>query len=520
MLSLPRFRVFHSFNEVFIALVYFVQGSGGLTSIALTLLLRETFGLSFTEVAMVGALSILPWTAKPALGLLSDMLPIGGFFRKPYLHLAPLIAACGFVSAGLCAASESYLGFVVSLIAANTGLALTDATTDGLVVEQSTTHSAARLQGITQSGIRVAAFLSSFFSGLLIYRDIFSISEMFFLAGALPFLVFAASFFVREAPHKKAPTKTKAISPALLFTLFPVVALLIFSTLFGSSVATALSVPSFVISGFSAGVFSLWFVCYFLRQIRVGLAVPAIFIALAFILLWRINPGVGAPLFFWVRDELGVTEELLGFAASTGHLTSLIAILAAVYFAQRFSLRTWLTATVIASGLFGISAFLFTRPDALISIASSPLFIFCATIISLPVLFFQSVIEFFFTGTFQSPLSLAESLSPAARFVFVQGALDDFLFMLAFIPLLKFAVLITPKVAAATNFSVITAIMNIGLALSAWLSGVLYDVFKNPLLPEAAIDAGAIDVLIGINILTSFMCLLVLPFLRRTPALK
>ncbi|MFH1375840.1 MAG: hypothetical protein ABIH35_04190, partial [Patescibacteria group bacterium] len=67
---------------------------------------------------------------------------------------------------------------------------------------------------------------------------------------------------------------------------------------------------------------------------------------------------------------------------------------------------------------------------------------------------------------------------------------------------------------------VITAVMNIGLALSSYASGFLYERFKIPDLAEGAIDLGAIEILIWVNIVTSLTCLLVLPFIREEEVVR
>ena len=95
--------------------------------------------------------------------------------------------------------------------------------------------------------------------------------------------------------------------------------------------------------------------------------------------------------------------------------------------------------------------------------------------------------------------------------------------MIAYIPLLKFAVMITPKRAEATNYSIIASIMNIGLAISAWLSGYLYNNLMTRLHPDleiTSIQVDVIEILIWINIITSLMCLLVLPFLKTKELVK
>jgi hypothetical protein len=66
----------------------------------------------------------------------------------------------------------------------------------------------------------------------------------------------------------------------------------------------------------------------------------------------------------------------------------------------------------------------------------------------------------------------------------------------------------------ATNFAVISSIMNIWLAITDYLSWTLYEWLKIPWTPETIIDLHAVNILITIWIFTSLSCLIVLPFLK------
>lgn len=139
---------------------------------------------------------------------------------------------------------------------------------------------------------------------------------------------------------------------------------------------------------------------------------------------------------------------------------------------------------------------------------------FLATVIALPVCFFEALFSWLSGDAWTNFFTKAAQLSAVENFLFLQSFIGELLFMIAYIPLFKLAVLITPKKAEATNFAVITAVMNIGLALSSYTSGIFYEYLKSPSLEAGAIDLSAIEILIWINVLTSLTCLLVLPFLK------
>lgn len=518
-----RFRSFlpwQNFNEFFISVVYFVQGSGGIVSIAGALILREEFGLDFYQMGLIGAASMIPWSIKPLYGLLTDLVPIGGYRRRPYLHIGPLLAVAGYGLIALYA--HDFASFLLPLVLANIGLGLTDVATDGFIVEQTTPQNAARLQGITQISIRVAAFITSFFSGLLVYREILTMHQMYLLAGALPCLTFACSFFIRES---KVKLKDENVARQILSAPFIGTMLLIFVALvanlaYPDYLPSLLNIPAIAVSALLWGAFFIWMATYFLKLKKLKLTTGMIFIALLFILLWRFNPGAGSPMFFYLKDTLGLSEESLGFIDTASQVASVLAVILAVKYFDRFRLKQILLWTVIVAGAFGLASFAVTRPDYADKIGNFFLVDWLATLIALPVYFFESLLNFVMGGELAAFWEKAINLTPLENFLYFQSFLGELLFMLAYIPLLKLAVLITPKKAEATNYAVITSIMNIGLALSAFASGWLYERLRDVDLSPEVIDLSAIEILIWINIATSLTCLLVLPFLREREVMR
>jgi MFS family permease len=511
---LRRLSPLNSFNEFFIAWVYFVQGSGGIVGIAEAVILREQLGLDFAQMGLIAAASIIPWSIKPLYGLLTDLVPIGGFRRKPYLHFAPFLAVAGYAWIALYA--DSFLTFLIPLLIANVGLGITDVATDGFIVESSTKENVARLQGITQASIRVAAFFASFFSGLLIFRGILAPHQVFWIAAALPFFTVIFSFWVREQKISAADENVARheLTPPFIASLVGVFALIILNLTIGDKIAELTQLPKIFWSVTSWGSFFVWMTAYFWKLKKLKLTSGMIFLAMLFILLWRFNPGAGSPMFFYLKDVLKISEETLGFVNTSAQVASILAVILAVKFFDKFSLKRVLGYTVLAAGLFGISAFAITRVEVATAFGANPIIDFIATLIALPVYFFEAVFSWLTGGEWNNFFANAVALSPVENFLFLQSFIGEMLFMIAYIPLFKLAVLITPKKAEATNFAIIAAVMNIGLALSSYTSGILYEKLKVPGLGDAGIDLNAIEILIWVNIITSMSCLLVLPFIR------
>src|SRR5262245_65454839 len=80
----------------FFAALYFVQSIGDPTSGLIAQPLRSllsSWGESPASLAGLMALLALPWSIKPAFGLLSDFVPLFGSRRRNYLLLANGMAA-------------------------------------------------------------------------------------------------------------------------------------------------------------------------------------------------------------------------------------------------------------------------------------------------------------------------------------------------------------------------------------------------------------------------------------------
>ncbi|MFH0776815.1 MAG: MFS transporter [Patescibacteria group bacterium] len=517
---LRRLSPLANFNEFFISWVYFVQGSASIFGIAEALILREQLGLDFAQIALVGAASIIPWSIKPLYGILTDLVPIGKYRRRPYLHFFPLLAVAGY--AWIALFGDSFLSYLLPLVIANIGLGFVDVATDGFVVEQSNPQNVARLQGITQASIRVAAFLASFFSGLLIFRAILTPHQIFWIAAALPLLTTIFSFGIREEPVTKSEETVARheLTPAFVVSLLGIFGLIIFNLALPDFLPGLTHLPGMFWSTVSWSGFFAWLTAYFWRLKKMQLASGMIFLAMLFILLWRFNPGASTPMFFYLKDELKISEETLGFISTASQVASILAVILAVKFFDKFHLKKVLGWSVVAAGLFGISSFALTRVDWSIALGSNFFVKILGSAIALPVYFFEAVFTKIGGGAWTNFWTTATSMSPIENFLFVQGFFAELLFMIAYIPLFKLAVLITPKRAEATNFAVIAAVMNIGLALSTYASGTLYEFFRNPALDESALDLSAIEILIWINVLTSFACLFVLPFIREREIVK
>ncbi|KAL6650979.1 hypothetical protein ACP70R_009904 [Stipagrostis hirtigluma subsp. patula] len=111
-----------------------------------------------------------PWVVKPLWGLLTDVVPVAGFRRRPYFLLAGVIG----VSSMLMLSLHRELGIVPALLALtaqSAGAAIADVTVDAVVAENSITHPllASDMQSLCGFSSSVGALLGFSISGLLVH---------------------------------------------------------------------------------------------------------------------------------------------------------------------------------------------------------------------------------------------------------------------------------------------------------------------------------------------------------------
>nr|CAB3485018.1 unnamed protein product [Digitaria exilis] len=111
-----------------------------------------------------------PWVVKPLLwGLLTDVIPVAGYRRRPYFVVAGVIG----VSSMLMLSLHRGLGIMPALLALTAqsgGAAIADVTVDALVAQNSITHPplASDMQSLCGFSSSIGALLGFSISGLLV----------------------------------------------------------------------------------------------------------------------------------------------------------------------------------------------------------------------------------------------------------------------------------------------------------------------------------------------------------------
>jgi MFS family permease len=247
------------------AVVYFSQGMYYVAAQPLTLTLKETLGLSATQVATFGWITLLPWVIKPVYGLLSDSVPFFGRRRKSYFLLMSAFAAvAGFLLSAQGTPTYGKLAVLVFMMAL--GVAFTDVLTDAMMVE---TGKPLGLTGAFQSvqwaAINVATIIVGVVGGYFAQRR--NIHGAFFVAAVFPLLaLLMAARFIHE-PHAKSSREEFR---------------------------------------------EAW------RGIRSAVGNRTMWVVAGFIFFWTFSPSIGIPLFYFQTDTLKFSQQFIGFLGSLG----------------------------------------------------------------------------------------------------------------------------------------------------------------------------------------------------------
>ncbi|XP_008794379.2 probable folate-biopterin transporter 2 [Phoenix dactylifera] len=146
----------------------------------------------------------LPWIVKPLWGLLTDVLPLAGYRRRPYLILAGLVGAISMLTLSL--HDNLHVVFaLMAMTAGSAGVAIADVTIDACVAQNSINHPAlaADMQSLCELSLSIGSLLGFSISGLLVH----AISSQGVLGLiSIPFaLVFSVGIVLKEMHTPNIP---------------------------------------------------------------------------------------------------------------------------------------------------------------------------------------------------------------------------------------------------------------------------------------------------------------------------
>ncbi|MDP7069213.1 MAG: MFS transporter, partial [Candidatus Peribacteraceae bacterium] len=280
-------------TRILIPFVYFIAGATGIASVAATFFYKDDLGLTPAQVAVLGSISIIPWSIKPIYGLASDQKPIMGMRRKPYLFLAGLMGAAGYFS--MATWVNSFHGAMVALFLSAMGFALADVIVDGIVAQKSKSQKeAGKLQSICRGAIMLGALVVAYLSGILV--EAIGARNVFYITGSLPLLTSALAIAIAEPPSEVSKFSLK----------------------------------------------ETWY------KFKNALNKDLLW-AIAFVFIWRATPSSGGGLSYFMIDELDFDPEFFGRLSMISHTMAIVGIIMFRKFLIAVSLRKLFFWIIIAS---------------------------------------------------------------------------------------------------------------------------------------------------------------------------
>jgi len=269
-----------------IATIYFVQGAMGFAHLSVSFFLQDRLALGPAHVASLVGVAMIPWTIKPLYGIISDIFPIFGYRRRPYLVLSSLLGTIAWICMATVVDSARSATIMIGL--ASMAIAFFDAIIDALVVQRARLEpegDAGSLQAFTWAAMSVGGIASAYFSGFLL--EVWGARTVFAITATLPLLVTIAAFAIADPPIAKDNSKNNDLIESTKKQL---------------------------------------------KQLVKACTSKQIWLPMLFIFLWQATPSADTAFFFFTTNELKFNPEFLG----TVRFFTSLAGLAGVWIFQRF----------------------------------------------------------------------------------------------------------------------------------------------------------------------------------------
>ena len=274
--------------SVVFALIYFFSPNGlaSLPGITVSFLLKDILGMTATQAAYFGAITILGWAIKPLWGIISDTLPIFGYRRKSYLIFSTILAAIIWFILGQI---EHYniITLITLFTLSSFMYAFMDVLCDALMIENGKPYNlTGRFQSIQWTSVYVASIITGLAGGWAAAN--LMPQTVFFINAIFPLIILAAVvFFIKE---NKALETGEQFKRSLI------------------SLKEAFRRPT------------LWLLAFFL-------------------FFWTFSPSFGAPFFYYAVDKLKFGKMFFGIAAAVGAASAAIGAILYAKFHPRFKTR-------------------------------------------------------------------------------------------------------------------------------------------------------------------------------------
>ncbi|KAJ9693447.1 hypothetical protein PVL29_012289 [Vitis rotundifolia] len=155
-----------------VVIVYGInQGlSVGLSRVSTQYYMKDEQKVQPSEAQAFFGMIQLPWVIKPLWGLLTDILPIIGYRRRPYFIFAGFLGVISMLSLALHKKMHLVLA-LLSLMTGSAGIAIADVTIDACVAQNSISHPslAGDMQSLCGLSSSIGALVGYSLSGFLVH---------------------------------------------------------------------------------------------------------------------------------------------------------------------------------------------------------------------------------------------------------------------------------------------------------------------------------------------------------------
>ena len=261
-----------------------------------------------TRAQKILGFASVPWQVKSVYGIVSDLVPIRGFKRGPYIFIAGVVGVIAWVSLWGFDLNVTFIGLFLFL--GNFSVASPDVMIDASVAEKCRTHPeyASDLQTLCWGSMSAGAVLSSITAGIL-YENIGS-RGLFLLTSTTSVVLLAPSSFNWLQETRVSSDSFNSQEDGLLrkFSIAlkdpkqgPIVKLslsfLLVSFALGMLAAADIDTLLLVFVTFLVTIVVTAMICYFEYQIAPVLAKASVYIFLS----RAVQPG-SVILSYWFRD--------------------------------------------------------------------------------------------------------------------------------------------------------------------------------------------------------------------------
>lgn len=157
----------------------------------------ESFGVGLEQVALAQSLAQLPWIVKIIFAVPSDMYSCWGLgFRRPYAVVGLTIGAAFLAMLGSFNPGASFGTYVAIAIIRNTGVCISDVSTDGMAVDCGLEEQSGLINSFMTCGRMLGLILGSKVAGSIAYSQGFG--PMLVALSLMIFCVLPLPVFLKE----------------------------------------------------------------------------------------------------------------------------------------------------------------------------------------------------------------------------------------------------------------------------------------------------------------------------------